>query len=86
MKEPHGTLSRVLTWVPFTAGPIVVLRASTDADLLRWWEILGAMSVLAVSTWLGLQLGGRLFRIGLLNAGARPRLREIIRQARLANP
>jgi ABC-2 type transport system permease protein len=86
MKEPHGTLARVLTWVPFTAGPIVVLRASTDADLLRWWEILGAMGVLAVSTWLGLQLGGRLFRIGLLNAGARPKLREIIRQARLANP
>jgi ABC-2 type transport system permease protein len=86
MKEPHGTLARVLTWVPFTAGPIVVLRASTDADLLRWWEILGAMAVLAVSTWLGLQLGGRLFRIGLLNAGTRPRLREIIRQARLTNP
>ena len=86
MKEPHGTVARVLTWVPFTAGPIVVLRASTDADLLRWWEILGAMAVLAVSTWLGLQLGGRLFRIGLLNAGARPTLREIIRQARLANP
>ena len=86
MKEPHGTLARVLTWVPFTAGPIVVLRASTDADLLRWWEILGAMTVLAVSTWLGLQLGGRLFRIGLLNAGARPRLREILRQARLADP
>ena len=86
MKEPHGTVARVLTWVPFTAGPIVVLRASTDADLLRWWEIAGAMAVLAVSTWLGLQLGGRLFRIGLLNAGARPRLREILRQARLANP
>ena len=86
MKEPHGTVARVLTWVPFTAGPIVVLRASTDADLLRWWEIAGAMTVLAVATWLGLQLGGRLFRIGLLNAGARPRLREILRQARLSNP
>ena len=26
-------VARVLTWVPFTAGPIIVLRASTDADL-----------------------------------------------------
>lgn len=86
MKEPHGTVARVLTWVPFTAGPIVVLRASTDPELLRWWEIAGALAVLAASTWLGLQLGGRLFRIGLLNAGTRPRLREIIRQARLTNP
>ena len=84
MKEPHGTVARVMTFLPFTAGPVVVLRASTDADLLAWWEVAGAFGVLAVSTWLGLRLGGRLFRVGLLNAGARPSLREIIRQARLA--
>jgi ABC-2 type transport system permease protein len=84
MKEPHGTVARILTWLPFTAGPIVVLRASTDADLLAWWEVAGALAVLAGSTWLGLRLGGRLFRVGLLNAGARPSFREIIRQARLA--
>jgi len=84
MKDPHGTVARVLTLVPFTAGPVVVLRASTDADLLAWWEVAAAMLVLAASTWLALRLGARLFRVGLLNSGARPSLREIIRQARLA--
>jgi ABC-2 type transport system permease protein len=77
-------VARVLTLVPFTAGPVVVLRASTDADLLAWWEVAAAMLVLAASTWLALRLGARLFRVGLLNSGARPSLREIIRQARLA--
>jgi ABC-2 type transport system permease protein len=85
MKEPHGVVARVLTWVPFTAGPVVVLRASTDGDLLAWWEVAGALAVLAASTWLGLRVGGRLFRVGLLNSGARPSFREIIRQARLAD-
>ena len=84
LKEPHGAIARVLTLVPFTAGPIIVLRASTDADLLAWWEVAAALILLAAATWLGLRLGGRLFRIGLLSAGARPSLREIIRQARLA--
>ena len=84
LKEPHGAISRVLTLVPFTAGPIIVLRASTDADLLAWWEVAVALVLLAAATWLGLRLGGRLFRIGLLSAGARPSLREIVRQARLA--
>jgi ABC-2 type transport system permease protein len=84
MKDPHGMVARVLTLVPFTAGPVVVLRASTDADLLAWWEVAAAMLVLAASTWLALRLGARLFRVGLLNSGARPSLREIIRQARLA--
>ncbi|MGB2718095.1 MAG: ABC transporter permease [Vicinamibacterales bacterium] len=83
MKEPHGTVARVLTWLPFTAGPVVVLRASTDGDLLAWWEVAVALLILAASTWLALHLGARLFRVGLLNSGARPSFREIVRQARL---
>lgn len=85
MRDPNGTVARVLTWVPFTAGPIVVLRASTDAASLAWWEVAGAFVVLLLSTWIGLRIGARLFRIGLLSAGARPSLREIVRQARLAS-
>jgi ABC-2 type transport system permease protein len=85
MRDPNGTVARVLTWVPFTAGPIVVLRASTDAASLAWWEVAGAFLVLVASTWIGLRVGARLFRIGLLSAGARPSLREIVRQARLAS-
>ena len=84
LKEPHGAVARVLTLVPFTAGPIVVLRASTDGDLLAWWEVVAALIILSMATWFGLRVGGRLFRVGLLNSGARPSLREIIRQARLA--
>lgn len=85
MRDPHGLVARVLTWVPFTAGPVVVLRASTDAASLAWWEGVGAFVVLILSTWLALRLGGRLFRIGLLSAGARPSFREILRQARLSH-
>jgi ABC-2 type transport system permease protein len=84
MKEPHGVVARVLTWLPFTAGPVVVLRASTDSDLLAWWEVAVALIILTASTWLALRVGARLFRVGLLNTGARPSFREIFRQARLS--
>jgi ABC-2 type transport system permease protein len=83
MREPNGVVARVLTWVPFTSGPLVVLRASTDAASLPWWEVGGAFAVLLLATWVALRVGGRLFRIGLLSSGARPSLREIVRQARL---
>jgi ABC-2 type transport system permease protein len=85
MREPNGTVARVMTWIPFTSGPVVILRASADAASLAWWEIAGSFTVLLVSTWLALRVGARLFRIGLLSAGARPTLKEIIRQARLAD-
>jgi len=37
---------------------------------------------MVVATWLAIRLGARLFRVGLLLTGARPKLREILRQAR----
>jgi ABC-2 type transport system permease protein len=82
LRDPNGTLARVMTWIPFTSGPVVILRASTDAAALAWWEAGGALVVLAASTWIAVRIGARLFRIGLLSAGTRPGFREILRQAR----
>ncbi len=80
--DPHGTVARVLTWIPFSAAPLVVLRASLDPAELAWWEIAGALAVLVVSTYGAIWLGARLFRIGLLAGGTRVKLRDVIRQAR----
>ena len=85
IQQPHGTIARILTWVPFTAGPVVVLRASADAGALPWWEVAGSLAVLVLSTWVALRVGARLFRIGVLTSGSRPSLREIVRQARLTS-
>jgi len=79
-------VARVLTFVPFTAGPLVMLRASLDPSSLAWWEVVGAIAALSASIWVALRMGARLFRIGLLSAGARPSLREVFRQARIASP
>jgi ABC-2 type transport system permease protein len=84
IREPNGTLGHVLTWIPFTSGPTIMLRSSLDAGAVAWWEIVGATIILMVSTWFAIRVGARLFRIGLLSAGARPSLREVLRQARLA--
>jgi ABC-2 type transport system permease protein len=83
LRDPNGVVARVLTWLPISAGPVTILRVSTDAASVAWWEIAGALVVLMLSTWLALRLGGRLFRVGLLSS-SRPSFREIIRQARLA--
>jgi ABC-2 type transport system permease protein len=83
LREPHGIVARVMTWLPFSAGPLIIFRASTDIDSLAWWEIAGAFAVLILSTWLALRVGARLFRIGLLSS-SRPKLSEVLRQARLS--
>jgi ABC-2 type transport system permease protein len=83
LRAPHGTVARVMTWVPFSAGPLIMFRASTDFEFLAWWEIVGAFAVLLLSTWVAIRVGARLFRIGLLSS-SRPKLSEIMRQARLS--
>jgi len=85
IREPHGLVARILTWLPLTAGPVVVMRASMDADSLAWWEMVGPLLVLLGATWIALRIGARLFRVGLLSSGARPSLREVMRQARLGD-
>jgi len=85
MREPHGTMAHVLTWLPTSAATVIVLRASLDPGSLAWWEVAGAFVVLSASTWVAIRIGARVFRVGLLSSGARPTLREVLRQARIAD-
>jgi hypothetical protein len=45
--------------------------------------VAAAVVILIGATWVALRIGARLFRIGLLSA-SRPKLSEILRQARLS--
>jgi ABC-2 type transport system permease protein len=84
LHDPHGTIGRVLTWLPFSAPTAVVMRITMDPAGIAWWEIAGAVLVLLLSIWIAIRLSARLFRVGMLLTGARPKLREILRQARLS--
>lgn len=81
--DPHGSVARTLTWIPFAAPTAVVLRLSLAPAGVAWWEIVGSILVLILSIWFAIRVGARLFRVGIMLTGARPKLREILRQARL---
>lgn len=82
LEEPHGIAGRVLTWIPFTSPLTVIIRLAVDAAGIAWWEVVGAIAVLLLSTWLSIRIGARLFRVGFLLTGSRPSLGELWRQAR----
>jgi ABC-2 type transport system permease protein len=80
--EPHGPIAHFLTWIPFSAPATLVLRTSIDPDGITIWETVGSLVMLVMSTWLSVRVASRVFRIGLLLTGVRPRLRDVLRQAR----
>lgn len=81
LAEPNGTLARVLTWIPFTAPLTVMLRNASSTVGVPWWELIGSLLVMIVGVWISIKIGGRMFRVGMLLSGARPKFGEIMRQA-----
>ncbi len=83
--DPHGTVARVLSWIPFTSALTVMVRMVLEPGGVAWWEVVGGMVVLLLSIYVAIRLGARLFRVGLLLGGSKVKLREVLQQARLGH-
>lgn len=83
LDDPHGTVGRVLSLVPWSAPLAVVIRLAIDPDGLPAWELALSVLILLASTAIAIRVGARIFRIGFLLSGERPRLRALLAQARL---
>ncbi|MBW2587573.1 MAG: ABC transporter permease, partial [Deltaproteobacteria bacterium] len=55
LEAPNGTLGQIMTWIPFTSPLTVIIRLAVDSSGIAWWEVIGAMGVLVVSTWLSIR-------------------------------
>jgi ABC-2 type transport system permease protein len=71
------TLLHVMAWVPVSA-PIAMPSMLFEGSV-AWWEPIGSVAVLVVSTASAIALGERLYRNALLRTGARVRLRDALR-------
>jgi len=83
LREPNGTLARVLSYFPLTSAVTMMLRVGSGE--VPWWEIPLTLGILAVTVWIVLRLAARVFRTGLLMYGKRPTLPEVFRWMRQAN-
>jgi ABC-2 type transport system permease protein len=78
--QPEGMLSRVMSFLPFSA-PIIMPLRMTVAPVPPMEIALSLMSVLVgaiVTVW----IASRIYRVGLLMYGKRPSVREVFRWAR----
>jgi ABC-2 type transport system permease protein len=73
--NPSGTLSKVMSWLPFSAPIVMPLRMSViPIDPLELAAVLGGMVVACgAAVW----VSARIYRVGLLMYGKRPTLREL---------
>lgn len=78
IRDPNGTLARVLSFFPPTTPMVMILRLSSGAEI--WiFETLLSIVLLAASVLGAVWLAARIFRTGILMYGKRPGLREVAR-------
>lgn len=82
LREPNGTASRILSFIPLTAPTTMMIRLGAGG--VPAWEIVATLAMLTVSVVIVLRFAARIFRTGLLMYGKRPTLKEIVRWARQA--
>ncbi len=83
MADPHGVLARTLTYIPFTTALTMILRLAFEPTGVLWWEIPLSILEMGAAIYVAINIGARLFRVGVLLTGVRPKMRQILRQAGL---
>lgn len=81
MKEPNGTLARVLSLVPLSSPFMMMLRIGSTPPPPPW-EVAASVGILALSVALVMRAAARVFRVGVLMYGKPPTLRELLRWMR----
>ncbi|MCL4831375.1 MAG: ABC transporter permease [Caldilineaceae bacterium] len=80
--NPNSGLIRFISWFPLTAPTAMMLRLPmTEVPVI---DIVGSLATILLTIPLIVWLGGKVFRLGLLMYGKRPKLGEIWRLLREA--
>jgi ABC-2 type transport system permease protein len=77
--NPHGALATMMTWIPLYTPFTMMNRAAADPPLP---ELIGATLVMIVTALFLLWAAGRIFRVGMLRSGTRPKLAEVVQWIR----
>jgi len=80
MLEPGGTLSRVVTLIPFTSPILMPVRMSLTN--VPWFEVFGSIAILVVTCFGAIWVAARIYRVGVLMYGKKPSLAEVGRWIR----
>ena len=75
VRDPNGTMARVLTYIPLYTPFLMMNRAGGPPPM---WEYVATTALILVTLFVAFWAAGKVFRVGILMTGKPPRLREIL--------
>ena len=77
IEYPGSLLVKVLSFIPFTSASVMMLRLKIET--IPIWEFLSTILIMILSIYITILSSAKLFKIGILSYGKRPKMKELIR-------
>ncbi len=76
IEDPHGTISTVFSFVPFTSPVVMLMRIPFGVPL---WQQLVSLLLLIATFLLVVWFAAKIYRVGILMYGKKPSYKEILK-------
>ncbi|WP_272150166.1 ABC transporter permease [Tenacibaculum aiptasiae] len=74
INDPHGPVSVVFSYIPFTSPIVMLMRIPFG---VAWWEIAISMLLLVVTFVLIVWVAAKIYRVGILMYGKKPSYKDL---------
>jgi ABC-2 type transport system permease protein len=76
IEDPHGTVSTVFSFIPFTSPVVMVMRIPFGVPL---WQQLVSLLLLICTFMLAVWFAAKIYRVGILMYGKKPSYKELVK-------
>lgn len=76
LEDPHGSISIVFSYIPFTSPIVMLMRIPFGVPL---WEQLLSLMVLVITFVITVWVAAKIYRVGILMYGKKPSYRDLVK-------
>ncbi|MDG1314346.1 MAG: ABC transporter permease, partial [Flavobacteriaceae bacterium] len=74
VEDPHGTISTVFSYIPFTSPVVMLMRIPFGVSI---WEQLLSLTILFVTFIFTVWFAAKIYRVGILMYGKKPTYKDL---------
>ena len=76
IEDPHGTVSVIFSYIPFTSPIVMLMRIPFGVP---WWELVISIVLLYLTFMVMVWFAAKIYRVGILMYGKKPTYKELIK-------
>jgi ABC-2 type transport system permease protein len=76
IEDPHGTVSTIFSFIPFTSPVVMLMRIPFGVPI--WQQVVSLVILIGTFTFT-VWLAAKIYRVGILMYGKKPSYKELIK-------